>query len=629
MNLAVCCKQAVCTECYLQTRPPRKITPCPFCNHDQFNVRTRDTNPPLAPLPSSGKANATKCRPTMSMQQRLMSPPKPIIRKSRSAPQPVPVPTKTPPGSPPNSSASSPPLSSSSERRELEESMRAQRAEAMLARSASEEHYGASLGRRRTTTWGSAPAGGGLGGQRRVSAPGGGGRPAGALEALLEATGGQFPADLQQMEELMLMEAIRASLHAQSSDGAGTRQGVEGGGPGNGIGPPAAAGSSGDEGGETEATPSPVGRSVSFEGSESSEQGDSPYARTTISSSGSDGPAGGGGGSPGREEEDPLASLMSRLGAADEDEQLRLAIAMSLQDSPAPTPGTTPLASPALGPTPGPGAAPGATPGGIPEPLELDPDDSDDSEEEVELASVRTGGRGSGGGGGGSESGDEGDDRLALMSQAFSLLCECGLERDAAGAAAEKFGPQLIELHTMGFLQAARASAPAAARALELLERYQGRLLRVANALSEDEIAKGAFAAGTASTPGAQDDDEEEEYEGGDATESSAEADSAIGPAAESTPLPEPPAAEAVPPDHANLDLGGDPDGKVENEEDATLTPLCRLHPASRDSPDTIEVGSGGSLNTLDGEDSEEGQSSTASTKSAVCPVPPAQEADT
>ncbi|OQS00639.1 hypothetical protein ACHHYP_03292 [Achlya hypogyna] len=39
LNQTTCCKQAICSECVLQTKPPNKVVSCPFCNHDNFKTQ--------------------------------------------------------------------------------------------------------------------------------------------------------------------------------------------------------------------------------------------------------------------------------------------------------------------------------------------------------------------------------------------------------------------------------------------------------------------------------------------------------------------------------------------------------------------------------------------------------------
>uniref|UniRef100_A0AAV1T9W9 RING-type domain-containing protein n=1 Tax=Peronospora matthiolae TaxID=2874970 RepID=A0AAV1T9W9_9STRA len=38
LNTSSCCKKPICSECYLQIRPPRKTISCSFCNHEGSTV---------------------------------------------------------------------------------------------------------------------------------------------------------------------------------------------------------------------------------------------------------------------------------------------------------------------------------------------------------------------------------------------------------------------------------------------------------------------------------------------------------------------------------------------------------------------------------------------------------------
>ncbi|CAN0486010.1 unnamed protein product, partial [Ectocarpus sp. 12 AP-2014] len=38
VNRTTCCAKPLCTECYLQVRPPRSSVVCPFCNCTKFSV---------------------------------------------------------------------------------------------------------------------------------------------------------------------------------------------------------------------------------------------------------------------------------------------------------------------------------------------------------------------------------------------------------------------------------------------------------------------------------------------------------------------------------------------------------------------------------------------------------------
>ncbi|CAI5725347.1 unnamed protein product [Peronospora destructor] len=38
LNMSSCCNKPICSECYLQIRPPQKSISCPFCNQEAFGV---------------------------------------------------------------------------------------------------------------------------------------------------------------------------------------------------------------------------------------------------------------------------------------------------------------------------------------------------------------------------------------------------------------------------------------------------------------------------------------------------------------------------------------------------------------------------------------------------------------
>ncbi|CAH0489485.1 hypothetical protein KXD40_004028 [Peronospora effusa] len=38
LNMSSCCNKPICSECYLQIRPPQKPISCPFCNQEAFGV---------------------------------------------------------------------------------------------------------------------------------------------------------------------------------------------------------------------------------------------------------------------------------------------------------------------------------------------------------------------------------------------------------------------------------------------------------------------------------------------------------------------------------------------------------------------------------------------------------------
>ncbi|KAG7391487.1 SNF1-interacting protein [Phytophthora pseudosyringae] len=45
VNMSSCCNKPICSECYLQIRPPQKSICCPFCNHEAFSVRYTPPSP--------------------------------------------------------------------------------------------------------------------------------------------------------------------------------------------------------------------------------------------------------------------------------------------------------------------------------------------------------------------------------------------------------------------------------------------------------------------------------------------------------------------------------------------------------------------------------------------------------
>ncbi|KAG3117237.1 hypothetical protein PI124_g11757 [Phytophthora idaei] len=45
LNSSSCCNKPICSECYLQIRPPQKPICCPFCNQDEFSVRYTQPSP--------------------------------------------------------------------------------------------------------------------------------------------------------------------------------------------------------------------------------------------------------------------------------------------------------------------------------------------------------------------------------------------------------------------------------------------------------------------------------------------------------------------------------------------------------------------------------------------------------
>ncbi|KAE8973703.1 hypothetical protein PR003_g27152 [Phytophthora rubi] len=45
LNKSSCCNKPICSECYLQIRPPQKPICCPFCNQENFTIRYAAPSP--------------------------------------------------------------------------------------------------------------------------------------------------------------------------------------------------------------------------------------------------------------------------------------------------------------------------------------------------------------------------------------------------------------------------------------------------------------------------------------------------------------------------------------------------------------------------------------------------------
>ncbi|EGZ16241.1 hypothetical protein PHYSODRAFT_354883, partial [Phytophthora sojae] len=45
LNMSSCCNKPICSECYLQIRPPQKSICCPFCNQEAFTIRYTAPSP--------------------------------------------------------------------------------------------------------------------------------------------------------------------------------------------------------------------------------------------------------------------------------------------------------------------------------------------------------------------------------------------------------------------------------------------------------------------------------------------------------------------------------------------------------------------------------------------------------
>ncbi|DAZ97917.1 TPA: hypothetical protein N0F65_007258, partial [Lagenidium giganteum] len=61
LNISVCCQKAICSECFLQMKPPKKIVSCPFCNNEAFGVKYTAPSPAeLAALYSDQHLSASQ-----------------------------------------------------------------------------------------------------------------------------------------------------------------------------------------------------------------------------------------------------------------------------------------------------------------------------------------------------------------------------------------------------------------------------------------------------------------------------------------------------------------------------------------------------------------------------------------
>lgn len=199
VNCSTCCHQPICTDCYLRVRPPRRgAAACPFCGKDGFAALasrdetkevataqaqevTRSYPKALAPSPASSSHSGLKVLPQCGAAARI---PKAVAREDVGA------------------AGLATPVASVEDRTKLEEQMRAQLDEA----------------RRRGDSAPAPPPApsrqpprslGGLGVMLARS------RHRGEANLTLEDLHTllhSLPTDLQQVEELMVLEAMQASL---------------------------------------------------------------------------------------------------------------------------------------------------------------------------------------------------------------------------------------------------------------------------------------------------------------------------------------------------------------------------------------------------------------------------------
>lgn len=160
VNATTCCQQPICTECYLQIRPPRSgNVPCPFCGRDRFCAL-------------AARCEETKAEPVFA---RTSSP-----RSLKVLPSTVEQVIKP---------AVVTPVAKVEDRSKLEDQMRAQLDEAR---------------RRGDSAAPAPPARQGLRDLARLD-------PNVSLEDL-QAVLHSLPTDLERVEELMILEAIQQSL---------------------------------------------------------------------------------------------------------------------------------------------------------------------------------------------------------------------------------------------------------------------------------------------------------------------------------------------------------------------------------------------------------------------------------
>jgi len=183
VNATGCCRQAICTACYLQVRPQTGGAECPFCSVEDFSAEARDREESKADVPVAHKVSMDETVATVSTD----------------------------------------------ERGKLEEAIRVQQIEARRRGDAPEPVPGAApqrrVGRRPQFIL-----------RRRGAPPGEGTQalPLDDVHRLLASLG-----DLQHVEDLMLLEAMQASMQDETARRArAASEGSEGDAP---PAPPGAA----------------------------------------------------------------------------------------------------------------------------------------------------------------------------------------------------------------------------------------------------------------------------------------------------------------------------------------------------------------------------------------------------
>ncbi|EEY70673.1 uncharacterized protein PITG_06150 [Phytophthora infestans T30-4] len=83
LNTSSCCTKPICSECYLQIRPPQKPICCPFCNQDDFSVRYASPSPAeLATIRSMKNLRSPRRSSAIGIPKRADSEPAPSSTQS-------------------------------------------------------------------------------------------------------------------------------------------------------------------------------------------------------------------------------------------------------------------------------------------------------------------------------------------------------------------------------------------------------------------------------------------------------------------------------------------------------------------------------------------------------------------
>ncbi|POM66095.1 Hypothetical protein PHPALM_18098 [Phytophthora palmivora] len=82
LNLSSCCNKPICSECYLQIRPPEKPISCPFCNHEAFSVHYTPTSTEMASIRSMKNLRSPRRSSAIGIPKRAES--QPAVSNSQS-----------------------------------------------------------------------------------------------------------------------------------------------------------------------------------------------------------------------------------------------------------------------------------------------------------------------------------------------------------------------------------------------------------------------------------------------------------------------------------------------------------------------------------------------------------------